>query len=159
MRSTPLGTQRRTPLASSTKCASLSVVVVSAGTASDTSRAAKTLGDVSREMGAQLLFVSQDSDPSLARLVTGAGAEWVTAPAGSSRAEMCDLGMNRARGSIVVVRDDAAVSDARWLDCYRSILPRRDLPRVSDEESVVMDTMMAARAGLADAAGELHAAR
>jgi hypothetical protein len=78
---------------------------------------------------------------------------------------MCDLGMSRVRGSIVVVRDDAAISDARWLDCYRSILPRRDVPR---EESVVMDTMMAARAGLADgtmagsagaAAVELHAAR
>jgi len=149
MRSSVLG-QRGQMVARTEKCASLSVVVVSAGTPVDTRRAAQTLGLASRDLGAQLIVVSRDSGPALARTVESSGAEFVAAPPGSSRAEMCDLGMRYAIGSIVVVRDDATVSDAKWLDAYRSILGPRKVPVPAAAESVVMDSMATRRTGYAD---------
>lgn len=76
------------------------------------------------------------------------GAEFVVAPVGSSRAEMCDLGMTRVHGSIVAVRDDVTIGDAAWLDAYRAVLPRREA--AAPLESVVMDTQVAVRVGRAD---------
>ena len=149
MRSSALG-KRGQMVVRSEKCASLSVVVVSMGTPSDTRRATQTLGLPSRDLGAQLIVVSHDARPALARTVEDCGAEFVAAPPGSSRAEMCDLGMRHARGSIVVVRDDAAINDAGWLDAYRGVLGRRQAPAPIAPESVVMDTMVAGRTGLAD---------
>ena len=78
------------------------------------------------------------------------GAEFVEAPLGCSRAEMCDLGMSRANGTIVAVRDDVRVGDAGWLDAYRRVLPKVELSPIAPIESVVMDTMVASRAVLAD---------
>jgi hypothetical protein len=65
---------------------------------------------------------------------------------------MCDLGMSRASGAIVAVRDDLAVGDARWLDTYRSVLPIREVSLTTSTiaESMVMDTMVAGHGGLAD---------
>ena len=77
------------------------------------------------------------------------GAEFVLAPAGSTRAEMCDLGMCRANGAIVAVRDDVTVGDGRWLDTYRSVLPRRETATFP-AEVVVMDTLVAAGGTRAD---------
>lgn len=148
MRSSVLG-QRGEKVARTEKCASLSVVVVSMGTPTDTRRATQTLGLASRDLGAQLIVVSHDAGAALARSVESSGAQFVAAPPGSSRAEMCDLGMRHAKGSIVVVRDDDAVKDARWLDTYRAVLGRRNVP-VAAVESVVMDTMVTGRPGLAD---------
>ena len=67
---------------------------------------------------------------------------------------MCDLGMSRASGAIVAVRDDIAVGDAGWLDTYRRVLPKRELPSMPPAvtESVVMDTMVAGHVGMADGA-------
>lgn len=149
MRSSALG-KRGQMVAKSEKCASLSVVVVSVGTPTDTRRATQTLGLPSRDLGAQLIVVSHDSGPALARTVEKIGAEFVAAPPGSSRAEMCDLGMRHAHGSIVVVRDDAAINNADWLDAYRGVLGRRRAPAPLAVESVVMDTMVTGRNGLAD---------
>jgi hypothetical protein len=103
---------------------------------------------------AQFILVSQDEDPAFVSTVERTGAEFVVAPSGCTRAEMCDLGMSRASGSIVAVRDDVAVGDARWLDTYRAVLPRRDAtaPLSPPIESVVMDTLVAGRAGMADRA-------
>ena len=137
--------------ARSHKSASLSVVVLSMGTPGDTHRASQKLGLASRDLGAQLIVVSHRADPALARSVESTGAEFVAAPPGSSRAEMCDLGMRYAMGSIVVMRDDAAVNDARWLDAYRAVLPRREVSARAPVESIVMDTMVTGRSALADA--------
>lgn len=65
---------------------------------------------------------------------------------------MCDLGMNRATGSIVAVRDDSAIGDAQWLDTYRALLTKHatTTPQTASIESVVMDTMVARRAAMAD---------
>jgi hypothetical protein len=62
--------------------------------------------------------------------------------------------MSRANGSIVAVRDDVAIGDARWLETYRAVLPMHDAatPLSTPIESVVMDTLVAARVGLADVA-------
>ena len=133
-----------------TERASLSVVVLSVGTPSDLQRATQTLGLASRDLGAQLIVVSHDARPVLARAVERSGAEFVVAPRGSSRAEMCDLGMRHASGSIVVVRDDAVVTDAKWLDAYRAVLGQRRVPTPPVVESVVMDTMATSRTELAD---------
>lgn len=134
-------------------CASLSVVVLSTGTSTDTDRATQTLGRASQDLGAQLIVVSRDTGPALARTVERSGAEFVAAPSGCTRAEMCDLGMRRALGSIVVVRDDAAVSDAAWLDAYRAVLGHGKAPARSAAEAVVLDTMKTGRTELADGQG------
>jgi len=134
--------------------ATLSVVVVSSGSAVVAQRAAQALRSASREFMAQFILVSQDEDPAFVSTVECTGAEFVAAPPGSTRAEMCDLGMSRASGTIVAVRDDVAVGDARWLDTFRAVLPRRDAkaPLSLPIESLVMDTLVAGRAGLADRA-------
>jgi hypothetical protein len=150
MRSTVLGT-RGQMVARTEKCASLSVVVLSVGTPSDTHRATETLSLASRDLGAQLIVVSHNDGPALASTVENSGAEFVFAPPGSTRAEMCDLGMRHAMGAIVVVKDDAAVSDAKWLDAYRAVLGHHKAPAPLAVESVVMDTLVASRTGLADA--------
>lgn len=63
---------------------------------------------------------------------------------------MCDLGMSRANGTIVAVRDDVSVGDAGWLDAYRRVVPKVEMSPIAPIEAVVMDTMVAARATLAD---------
>lgn len=130
--------------------ASLSVVVVSSGSALAAQRAAQALKTASRDLMTQLIVVSQDDNPALAKSVEHVGAEFVVAPVGSSRAEMCDLGMTRVKGSIVAVRDDVAIGDASWLDAYRAVLPRREAPAPAPLESVVMDTQLARRVDRAD---------
>lgn len=136
------------------KRASLSVVVVSSGSASLEQRATLALRSAVRDFEAQLIVVSQSADPGLAASVERFGAEFVSAPPGSTRAEMCDLGMHRASGGIIALRDDISVGDAGWLDSYRSVLPTR--PAVStvaaSKESVIMDTMVAGRVAKADSA-------
>ena len=131
--------------------ASLSVVVVSSGSATLAEQAANALKTASREFAAQLIVVSQDNDPAFATSVERSGAEVVLAPSGCSRAEMCDLGMKRVHGSIVAVRDDVTVGDGRWLAAYRAVLPRREAQKEAvPTESVVMNTAIARRVALAD---------
>lgn len=150
MRSSVSG-KRGQMVARTEKCASLSVVVLSMGTPTDTRRATHTLGLASRDLGAQLIVVSHHADPALAKTLESTGAEFVLAPPGSSRAEMCDMGMHHARGAIVVVRDDAAVSDAKWLDTYRAVLARGESRAQSTVEAVAMDSQVVRRVARADA--------
>ena len=70
---------------------------------------------------------------------------------------MCDLGMSRACGTIVAVRDDVRVGDAGWLDAYRKVVPKVEVNPIAPVESVVMETMVASRAMLADDASALEA--
>ena len=148
------GKQRNPAAAKSSHCATLSVVVVSLGSAVVAERATQALIRASRDFAAQLIVVSQADDPDFASIVERSGAEFVAAPPGSTRAEMCDLGMSRASGVIIAVRDDVAVGDARWLDTYRRVLPRREVPLSTSTmaESVVMETMVAGHVGVADSA-------
>lgn len=137
-----IGKQRTPAAVRGGGSASLSVVIVSSGSATDSKRATQVLKTASRDFSAQLILVSQNGDPGLASTVEMAGAEFVLAPSGSTRAEMCDLGMCRASGAIVAVRDDVMVGDGRWLDPYRAVLPRREFVTLP-VETVVMDTMVA----------------
>lgn len=148
MRSSAYGKQGNSSQKSNTY-ASLSVVVVSQGSAQESQRAAQALKTASHDLSAQLILVSANNDPVLVRSIEGSGAEFVVAPAGSTRAEMCDLGMRRAVGTIVAVRDDVAIGDAAWIDAFRRVVPRRG-PAPAHVESVVMDTQVPARAPLAD---------
>jgi hypothetical protein len=132
-------------------CASLSVVVVSTGSTRTTERATQVLQSASRDLAAQFIVVARSHDPAFAVAVERHGAEFVEAPSGSSRAEMCDLGMSRACGTIVAVRDDVSVGDAGWLDAYRRIVPKVEI------SPMVMETMVASRARLADDARALEA--
>ena len=153
MRNQAVGRQRSPASVRTARSASLSVVVVSSGSPVDGQTAAKALKGASRDFLAQLIFVSQDSDPCLVAAVERNGGEFIAAPAGSTRAEMCDLGMSCAHGSIVAVRDDVAVGNANWMDAYRSVLPKREAPRPTPTESIVMDSLVPSRAPLADVAG------
>jgi hypothetical protein len=151
MRSSAIGTQRRLSSVKTASSASLSVVVVSSGSALVAQGAAQALKGASREFVAQLIFVSPDTDPAFAAIVQRYGAEFVAAPEGSTRAEMCDLGMSRATGSIVAVRDDSAIGSAHWMDAYRAVLPCREVPaRPVMTEAVVLDTLVASTVPLAD---------
>ncbi len=134
-------------------CASLSVVVVSSGPAAVAQRATQALKAASRDFATQLIVVALNEDPSFPSALEQSGVEFVAAPPGSSRAEMCDLGMSCATGSIVAVRDDTAVGDAHWLNVYRGVLPMRAVTVPSAHiESLVMDTLVARRAAMSDAA-------
>lgn len=148
MRSTANG-KLTTASANSVNCATLSVVVVSSGSAAVAKRAAQVLASRCPDFSAQLIVVSQDNDHTLATSLERWGAVHVPAPRGSTRAEMCDLGMNYACGTIVAVRDDVAVGDAAWLDTYRTVVPVQ-VPAIVAGESVVMDTLVAGQAALAD---------
>ena len=68
--------------------------------------------------------------------------------------------MGRACGTIVAVRDDISVGDAGWLDAYRRIVPTVEvnpIAPIAPIETVVMESMVASRARLADEAGDLDA--
>lgn len=127
--------------------ASLSVVVVASGSPGAVADATKTLRSASADLPAQLIVVSESGNASLAASLERSGAEFISAPSGTSRAQMCDLGMSRARGTIVVVRDADAIGDAGWLDSYRRVLPKRELPVA---ESIVMESMAARHSAIAD---------
>ena len=157
MRSSSNGKQRTPASVRGGNSASLSVVIVSSGSAAESQRAAQVLRTASRDFSAQLILVSQNGDPGLASTVEMTGAEFVLAPSGSTRAEMCDLGMCRASGAIVAVRDDVLVGDGRWLDPYRAVLPRRESVTLPIEV-VVMDTMVAAAVARVDAVAPFAAA-
>jgi hypothetical protein len=131
--------------------------VVSTGSTRTTERATQVLQSASRDLAAQFIVVARSHDPAFAVAVERHGAEFVEAPSGSSRAEMCDLGMSRACGTIVAVRDDVSVGDAGWLDAYRRIVPKVEISPVAPIETVVMETMVASRARLADDARALEA--
>ena len=146
--------KQRSPAAVRTgSCSTLSVVIVSTGPAVVTQHAAQSLNDASRDFTTQLIVVSRNADPRFASKLEATGAEFIAAPPGSTRAEMCDLGMSCATGSIVAVRDDVAVGDARWIDTYRAVLPARTETVPSLRlEVVVMDTLVARRAAIGDTA-------
>ena len=148
MRSVAVG--KRSQAGIRNTCASLSVVVVSTGSAT-AQRATLALKAASRDLPAQFIVVAQDHDPGFASAVERNGAEFIAAPKGCSRAEMCDLGMSRVLGTIVAVRDDVSVGNAAWLDVYRRVLPKNEVPAATPFESVVLDTLVASRATLADA--------
>ena len=153
MRSTAVGKSGQSP-ARTGSCASLSVVVVSTGSARTTERATQVLQTAARDIDAQFIVVARSHDSHFAAAVQRNGAEFVVAPSGCSRAEMCDLGMGRAYGNIVAVRDDISVGDAQWLDAYRRVLPKREAS--APLETVVMETMVASRVIRADEAAELE---
>lgn len=148
MRSAAVGKRSQGAVRNSSH-ASLSVVVVSTGS-STAQRATQALKAAAHDLTAQFIVVAQDHDPGFAMAVQRNGAEFIAAPKGCSRAEMCDLGMSHVLGTIVAVRDDVSVGDAAWLDAYRNILPKREVPAIAPMESVVMDTLVASRAPLAD---------
>jgi pantothenate kinase len=126
------------------------VVVVSSGSSATAQFAVQSLKSAAHDLCAQVIVVSQDHNPSVAAGFERNGAEFVAAPRGCTRAEMCDLGMSRADGAIIAVRDDVSVGDAAWLDVFRKVLPRREEAPVAPFESVVMDSFIASRAVLAD---------
>ena len=154
MRSAANG-KRNSALARNGNCATLSVVVVSSGSAAVAKRAAQVLASKCPDYSAQLIVVTRDNDRTLASSLERWGAIHVPAPKGSTRAEMCDLGMDHACGTIVAVRDDVAVGDAAWLDTYRTVVPVLE-PVVAVVESVVMDTLVAVPAALADSPTSLE---
>jgi hypothetical protein len=108
------------------------------------------LKEASSEFRAQVIFVARAADPGFIEIVERNGGEFIHAPMGSTRAEMCDLGMSHAHGSIVAVRDDIAVGDARWMEAYRGVIAVRETARPAVAESIVMDTLVTSRVELAD---------
>lgn len=134
--------------------ASLSVVLVMSGSTAEAQRATTAVRRAATGCSAQLILVSRCQDATFATSVERSGAEFVVAPPGSTRAQMCDLGVSRARGTILAVRDDVTVGNASWIDAYRTVLSsqRVKTPR-THVEAVVMDTSVPAtrRDGRADA--------
>lgn len=124
--------------------ASLSVVVLSNGSPAATLRAADAVTQRCANMKAQVIVVSHgEPDHTLSTLLRRHGADLVTAPATSTRAEMCDLAMQRAVGAIVTMRESALVGDAAWLEVFRGVVPEREFLVQSPRETVVLDSMVA----------------
>jgi hypothetical protein len=95
-------------------------------------------------MMAQVIVVSHgEPDHTLSTLLLRPGADLVTAPATSTRAEMCDLAMQRAVGAIVTMRESALVGDADWLEVFRVLVPERESLAQLPREKVLMDSMVA----------------
>jgi hypothetical protein len=155
MRSTAVG-KRSQATGKTSSGASLSVLVVSAGSSATAQFAVQALRSAGHDLCAQVIVVSQDHSPNVAIAFERSGAEFVAAPRGCTRAEMCDLGMSRAQGAIIAVRDDVSVGDAAWLDVFRKVLPKREEAPVEHFESVVMDTFVASRTVLADSPAALE---
>jgi hypothetical protein len=130
----------------------LSVVVVSSATSDGAIRAVRKLNEAARGLAAEVIVVAPATAAGLNSTVEQYGAELVAAPVGCSRAEMCDLGMSRASGSIVAVRDDVDVGDALWLDAYRGLVGLEEQQATVEAETLVMDMQVPAVAQLADVA-------
>jgi hypothetical protein len=126
--------------------ATLSIVVVASGSSDARYRAAQALIQTSSSYSAQVIVVSPgEPDHALQSLLNRGGAEYVSAPSGCSRAEMCDLGMGQVTGSIVAVRDDSEVGDGAWLGAFRRLIPDAGSSRdraIAVGETVVMDSMV-----------------
>lgn len=160
-RSRQAGGTSRAPTNHPVTTATLSIVMVAAGSNDARVRACRALLDSSAPFDAQVIVVARgEPDSALLALANRGGAEVVRAPDGSTRAEMCDLGMKQVTGSIVAVRDDVDVGDASWLAAFSRIVPMQSpAPRVERElavavgaERVLMDSMAPGRAHRGDAA-------
>lgn len=144
--------------------ASLSIVVVSAGSSESRYRAVRVLMDTSANLAAQVIVVSRsEPDQALNSLLSRGVAQFVGAPAGCTRAEMCDLGMSQVTGTIVAVRDEADIGDAGWLRVFQRVVPSVTTESVLHDraiavggETVILDTMMAGHGHLGDVAPILH---
>lgn len=101
--------------------ASLSVVLLSLGNRNDLERAVSVLTPSLQRFGAQLVVAREDDEvPMTALSRENLAVSFVRAPKGSNRAQLCDLGMSVATGDIVALRDDVAVSDSEWMECFSS---------------------------------------
>ena len=113
---TPARTTTLTPHASGAR---LSVVLLSTGSLQELETAVSVLANRLYRFGAQLVVVRADGDLSeLEALVEYPFVTFVSAPAGASRPQLCDLGMTRASGDIVALRETRSVRDGSWLDSF-----------------------------------------
>lgn len=147
----PHGVPRCTPPKRVADAASLSVVIVASGTTDTSLRALGVLADVGAASAGQVILVSRETpDRRVESLIARRGAKMVLADPGSTRAEMCDLGMKDATGTVVAVRDDVDVGDGAWLSAFAALIPALGAPATADTdlanafgaERVVMDTMV-----------------
>lgn len=150
--------ERTNPNGAKVSHATLSVVMTSSRRGGTTLQAARVLAERCPTMQAQLIVVASGGvEPATSTLLESVGATIVVAPASCTRAEMCDLGMKRASGSIVAVRDDADVGDGQWLDAYARILPCVESPVVAREpERTVLETQLVRGSQLVDAPVASH---
>lgn len=114
--------------------ARLSVVLLSTGSLPELEAAVASLSSRLHRFDAQLVVVRPGAESAeLEGLLEYPRATFVTAPAGASRSQLCDLGMTRASGDIVALREARNVRDGEWLDSFSSTVPVAD--RVSDQIS------------------------
>lgn len=141
--------QHAAPAAPLGTSATLSIVVVSAGSPDVGLRATRVLANAVASGAAQVVFVHQgDTDPNALAAVRRRGIVTVAAAPGCTRAEMCDLGVQHVTGTIVTVRDAIDVGNAMWLSAFETLIPSlADRHLVGEQaiavgERVVMDTML-----------------
>jgi hypothetical protein len=121
--------------------ATLSVVLLSSGSANELERAINVLMPTVRRFGAEVVVARACATASTTLLHEHPEVRLVHLPLGSTRTELCDAAMTLVRGDIVALREDVAVRDDAWLHSFRASLrvPMPTAEVVDDWTSVFAD--------------------
>ena len=148
IRSRQPASQRAGSASSTGTSATLSIVVVSNGSAEVCLSAMRALESVVTAGVAQVVFVHRgEREAAALASFRHHGVVTVNAAAGCSRAEMCDRAMRHVSGTIVTVREATDVGTASWLSAFETLIPaladrhQAAAPAMAVGERVVLDTM------------------
>jgi hypothetical protein len=108
--------------------ARLTVVLLSTGSLQELESSVSAITSRLSRFGAQLVIVRAGDSADLEAVVEYPFTAFVTAPEGTTRAQLCDLGMSRANGDIIALRDAANVRDGSWLDSFSAAVDVADRP-------------------------------
>ncbi len=116
-------------------CASLSVILLSAGDRANVERALSAISGRCRRLEAEIIVVRADVDDDLHTLNAAyPSITFVSAPHDCSSVEMREIGMQYAAGDIIALRNDDVVGDGGWLSAFETMVGVVDEPAIMDSE-------------------------
>jgi hypothetical protein len=116
-------------------CASLSVILLSAGDRANLDRALSAITGRCRRLEAEIIVVRMHLGADFEMLSAAyPGIRFVEAPHQSTIVAMRELGMQFASGDIVTLRNDDAVGDGMWLSVFDATVGVVDEPVLMDSE-------------------------
>lgn len=122
-------------------CASLSVIIVSAGDRANLERALSAIAVRCRRLEAEIIVVRMNVGDELRTLNAAyPSVLFIDAPQASTSVDMRELGMAYADGDIVSLRNDDAVGDGLWLSVFDAMVGIIDEPTMSDAEVAMTPT-------------------
>lgn len=116
-------------------CASLSVILLSAGDRANLERALSAITGRCRRLEAEIIVVRVDLDDDLHTLNAAyPSITFVSAPQDCSTVDMREIGMEYAVGDIIALRNDDVVGDGGWLSAFEAMVGVVDEPVMMDSE-------------------------